>query len=69
MLSIADDATTRGVGTDIKKRLEAKDASSNINRTQTAVRAKKCHFLSLITLTFDLDLQTRPSEGPNTSSL
>jgi len=25
--------------------------------------------LSLVTLTFDLDLQTHPSEGPNTSSL
>ena len=25
--------------------------------------------LSLVTLTFDLDLQTRPSEGPNTSSV
>ena len=26
-------------------------------------------FLSLVTLTFDLDIQTRPSEGPNPSSL
>jgi len=25
--------------------------------------------LSLVTLTFDLNIQTRPSEGPNTSSL
>jgi len=25
--------------------------------------------LSMVTLTFDLDIQTRPSEGPNTSSL
>ena len=25
-------------------------------------------FLSTVTLTFDLDIQTRPSEGPNTSS-
>ena len=24
--------------------------------------------LSLVTLTFDLDIQTRPSEGPNTSA-
>jgi len=24
-------------------------------------------FLFLVTLTFDLDIQTRPSEGPNTS--
>ena len=47
---------------------EAKDVLPNINRTQTTERAKKCHFLSLVTLTFDLDLQTRPSEGPNMSS-
>jgi len=33
-------------------------------RTQAAERAEKCHFLSLVTLTFDLDIQTRPSEGP-----
>jgi len=26
-------------------------------------------FLSLVTLTFDLNIQTDPSEGPNTSSL
>jgi len=26
-------------------------------------------FLSVVTLTFDLELQARPSEGPNTSSL
>jgi len=26
-------------------------------------------FLSLVTLTFDLDISTRPSQGPNTSSL
>jgi len=26
-------------------------------------------FFSLVTLTFDLDIQTRPSEGPNTSNL
>jgi len=26
-------------------------------------------FLSLVTLTFDLDIQTFPCEGPNTSSL
>jgi len=30
-------------------------------------QAKKCQFLSLVTLTFDL--QTCPSEGPNTSSM
>jgi len=27
------------------------------------------HSLSLVTLTFDLNVQTRPSEGPNTSTL
>jgi len=41
----------------------------NMNRTQAAERAEKCRFLSLVTLTFDLDLQTRPSEGQNTSSM
>jgi len=35
---------------------------------QVAERAKK-PFLSLVTLTFDLDLQTRMSEGPNTPSV
>jgi len=29
----------------------------------------KCSCLSIVTFTFDLDLQTRPSEGPNASSL
>ena len=28
---------------------------------------RKWRFLSLLTSTFDLDIQTRPSEGPNTS--
>jgi len=51
------------------KRLEAKDVLPNINRTQAAERAEKCRFLSLVTLTFDLNLQTRPREGPNTSSV
>jgi len=36
---------------------------------QASERAKKMLFLSLVTLTFDLDLQTCPSEGPNTSSM
>jgi len=49
--------------------LEAKDVLININRTQAAERGRKMPFLSLVTLTFDLDLQTRPSEGPNTSSV
>jgi len=35
---------------------------------QAAERAEKMPFLSLVTLIFDLDLQIRPSEGPNTSS-
>jgi len=30
------------------------------NCTQFAERAEKCHFLSLVTSTFDLDIQTRP---------
>jgi len=38
------------------------------NRTQTAERAEKIRVLSLVTLTIDLDLQTRPNEGSNTSS-
>jgi len=33
-------------------------------RTQAAEMTGKCRFLSLVTLTFDLDIQTRPSEGP-----
>jgi len=41
----------------------------NINRTQAAKRADKMPFLSLITLTFDLYLETRPSGGPSTSYL
>ena len=32
-------------------------------------KGRKCSFLSQVTLTFDLYLQTRPSEGPNTSSM
>jgi len=32
-------------------------------------KGQKCRFLSLVTLTFDLDLQTRPGEGPNMSSV
>ena len=39
------------------------------NRTQATERAEKCRILSLMTLTFDLDLQTRPSERPNMSSM
>ena len=50
-------------------KLAAKDVLPNINRTQAADRAEKCHLLSLMTLTFDLDIQTRPRKGPNMSSL
>jgi len=32
-------------------------------------KGRKMPFLSLVTVTFDLDIQTRPSDGPNTSSL
>jgi len=39
----------------------------NTNRTQAAEKAENA-FLFLMTLTFDLVLQTRPSEGSNTSS-
>jgi len=47
----------------------AKDVSPNINRTAHARRRNgwKMPFLSLVTLT--VDLQTRLSEGPNTSSV
>jgi len=36
---------------------------------QAVKRAEKYCFLSLVTLTFDLDHQTRLSERPNTSSV
>jgi len=50
--------------------LEAKNVLPNIpvNRTQAAKGPKNGVF-SLVTLTFDPDLQIRPCEGPNTSSL
>jgi len=43
----------------------------NINRTQASERAEKCRYCPWWPwpLTFDLDLQTRLSEGPNTSSV
>jgi len=34
--------------------VQAKDVLRNINRTQTAERAEKCRFMSLVTFTFDL---------------
>jgi len=39
------------------------------NRTQAALKGRKIPFLSLVTLTFDLDIQSRPSDGPSTSSV
>jgi len=41
----------------------------NINRTHAAEKGPKIlyHFLSVVTLTFDPDLQTHASEGRNTS--
>jgi len=45
-------------------KLEAKDVLPNINRTQAAKRAENSGFVPV-----DLDLQTRPSERPNTSSV
>ena len=45
-----------------------KDVLPNINRTQAAEGTENA-FLSLVTLTFDTDFQTRSSEGPNTSSV
>ena len=53
------------------KTREAKDVLPNINRTHAAERAENAVFLSLVTstLTLDLDLQTLPSQGQNTSSV
>jgi len=51
------------------KKLEAKDVLLNTNRMQAAGRAEKCPFLSLVTLTFDLDFQTHLSKGQNMSSV
>ena len=38
----------------IRDELEAKDVLPNISCTQAAERAKKCRFMSLVTLTFKL---------------
>jgi len=38
-------------------------------RMLPGVTGARSAFLSLVTLIFDLDIQTRPSEGPNASSL
>ena len=45
----------------------AKDVLPNINRMQASERAEK--FRQLVTLTFDHDIKTCSSEGPNTASL
>jgi len=49
--------------------LHPKDVLPNINLRQAAKRAKMRFLLVILTfeLTFDLDVQTCPSEGPNTS--
>ena len=41
----------------------------NVNCTQAAERAEKFCVLSLVTLTFDFDLQILPNEGPSTPSV
>jgi len=48
--------------------LEAKDVLPNKPHAGLQ-NGRKMPFLSLETLTFDLDIQTRPSEGPDTSFL
>jgi len=50
------------------KWLEAEDVLPKINHMQATERAEKCCFCPWWPwpLTFDLDIQTRPSEGPNT---
>ena len=50
----------------VKYILEAKDVFPNINRTQAAQRAENAFF---VPGDLDIDIQTRPSEGPNTSSV
>ena len=35
-----------------------------MNRTEASERAENVVFMSLVTLTFNLDIHTRPSEGP-----
>ena len=49
--------------------LHPKDVLPNINLRQAAKRAENAFLLVILTfeLTFDLDVQTCPSEGPNTS--
>ena len=49
----------------LRRNLEAKDVLPN----KPHAGRRKCRFLSLVTLTFDFDLQTRLSEGPNTPSV
>jgi len=52
-----------------QQKLWAKDVLQNTNRTQAAEMAERCRFLSLVTLTLDLDLQSGLSQEPNTSSV
>jgi len=55
-------------GFEARSKLEAKDVLPNINHMQAAEGPKNA-ILSLVTLTFDLNLQSCPSKGPNTSSV
>jgi len=53
-------------------KLEAEDVLPNINHTQAGKGGEKFRFFvrgDLDLLTFDLDIQTHPSEGPDMSSL
>jgi len=50
---------TKALRNQLRFKLEAKDVLPNINRMQ---KSRKIPFLSLVTLTFDL--QTHPSKGP-----
>jgi len=49
--------------------LEGKGVLANINRVQLPPKGPKMLFLSMVTLTFDIDLHACPSEGRNTSSV
>ena len=55
-------------GSEAKSNLEAKDVLPDISHTQAAEGLKNV-ILSLVTLTFDLNLRRCESEGPNTSSV
>jgi len=53
----------------LRIKLEAKDVLPNKPHPGRRQGRKSPLFLSLVTLAFNLDLQTRPSEGANTSSV